>query len=181
MECGTKKYSDMPRKLKVKNHISSDELKARYRSSRDPVESRRWHLIWLVSGESTLTEAAQVLGLNYDYARSIVRVYNQEGANGLRNRRRERKPGLLKALLNPEQKAELAQRLTSPPDDGGLWSGPKVAQEIARMTGREKVWPQRGWDYLKRLGFSCQQPRPRHVKGSVVQQEAFKKTARSKS
>ena len=171
----------MPRKLKVEDHFSLDELKARYRSSQDPVESRRWHLIWLVSGESTLTEAAQVVGLNYDYARSIVRAYNREGEKGLRNRRRERKPGLLKAFLNAEQKAELAKRLNSPPDDGGIWSGPKVATEIARMTGREKVWPQRGWDYLKLLGFSCQQPRPRHTKGSVVEQEAFKKTASPQS
>jgi len=171
----------MPRKLHVESHFSLDELKTRYRNSQDPVESRRWHLIWLVSDESTLTEAAKVVGFNYDYARGIVRAYNRDGAKGLRNRRRERKPGLLKALLNPEQKAELAKRLNSPPEDGGVWSGPKVAQEIARMTGREKVWPQRGWDYLKLLGFSCQQPRPRHVKGSVVEQEAFKKTAAAQS
>jgi len=171
----------MPRKLQVEAHFTLDELKTRYRTSQDPVESRRWHLIWLVSGESTLTDAAKAVGVNYDYARDIVRAYNREGATGLRNRRRDRKPGLLKALLNPEQKVELANRLASPPDDGGVWSGPKVAQEIARMTGRKKVWPQRGWDYLKLLGFSCQQPRPRHQQASVVEQEAFKKTSSSQS
>lgn len=165
----------MPRKLQVRAHFTLEELKTRYRKNQDPVESRRWHLIWLVSDDTTLTDAAKVVGLNYDYARDIIRAYNREGAEGLRNRRRDRKPGLHRALLNTGQKEALAQRLDSPPDDGGVWSGPKVALEIARMTGRKKVWPQRGWDYLKLLGFSCQQPRPRHVKGSIVEQEAFKK------
>lgn len=171
----------MPRQLQLESHLTLDELNTRYRSSQDPVESRRWHLIWLVSGGSTLTAGAKAVGFNYDYALDIVGSYNRLGAEGLRNRRRDRKPGLARALLNPEQKVELAERLNSPPDDGGVWSGPKVAQIIAQMTGKEKVWPQRGWDYLKLLGLSCQQPRPRHVKGSVVEQEAFKKTSSSQS
>jgi transposase len=66
--------------------------------------------------------------------------------------------------------------LQSPPDDDGVWSGPKVAQVIAEVTGVAKVWPQRGWDYLKRLEQSLQVPRPRHCKGDAEAQEAFKKT-----
>ncbi|WP_299489664.1 helix-turn-helix domain-containing protein, partial [Acaryochloris sp. IP29b_bin.137] len=69
----------MPRKLHLKPHFSTEELKARYRVSHDPVESRRWHLLWLVSDQTTLTHAAQVVGLNYDYAREIVREYNRDG------------------------------------------------------------------------------------------------------
>ena len=166
----------MPRKLKLENHYSSEELKERYRSTPDPVESRRWHLVWLVSTEHTLTSAAQVVGLNYDYAREIVSSYNADQAEGLRNRRKDKRPqGGGKALLNAGQREELKQKLLSPPEDGGLWSGPKVAKEMAKMLGREKVWPQRGWDYLKLLGYSHQRPRPRHAKASVVEQESFKK------
>ncbi|MEO1134928.1 MAG: winged helix-turn-helix domain-containing protein [Cyanobacteria bacterium J06639_1] len=166
----------MPRKLHLESHFSSEQLKARYRACTDPVESRRWHLLWLVCEQSSLTDAAAVVGFNYDYARDIVRAYNQNGAEGLRNRRKDRCPGLSRALLTPEQCAQLRQRLQSPPEDGGIWSGPKVAEHMAVLTGREHVWPQRGWDYLKRLGFSCQRPRPRHVKGDPQAQAAFKKT-----
>ncbi|WOD37036.1 winged helix-turn-helix domain-containing protein [Nodosilinea sp. E11] len=67
-------------------------------------------------------------------------------------------------------------RLQFPPDDDGVWSGPKVAQVIAEVTGVPKVWPQRGWDYLKRLEQSLQVPRPRHRKGDPEAQEAFKET-----
>ena len=168
----------MPRKLKLENHYSSEELKERYRSTQDPVESRRWHLLWLVSTGHTLTSAAQVVGLNYDYGREIVRSYNADQGEGLRNRRKDKRPqGGGRPLLNAEQVEELRQKLLSPPGDGGLWSGPKVAKEMAKMLGREKVWPQRGWDYLKLLGYSHQRPRPRHAKGSVVEQEVFKKNS----
>lgn len=166
----------MPRKLHLEPHISTDELKAHYRTSQDPVESRRWHLLWLVCEQTTLTHAAQVVGLNYDYAREIVREYNRNGAHGLRNRRKDKRPQQSRSLLSQAQCAELSTRLQAPPADGGLWNGPKVAQVIAQMTGVEKVWPQRGWDYLKRLEQSFQVPRPRHRKGEPEAQAAFKKT-----
>jgi hypothetical protein len=37
------------------------------------------------------------------------------------------------------------------------------------------VAPQRGWDYLQRLGARLRQPRPRHVAASAEEQAAFKK------
>ena len=40
-----------------------------------------------------------------------------------------------------------------------------------------KVWPQRGWDYLKKLDYSAQRPRPRHAKAaSLEEQAAYKKS-----
>jgi len=60
-------------------------------------------------------------------------------------------------LLTLAQQQELKEALQSPPPDGGAWSGPKVAEWIAQKTGRQHVWPQRGWDYLKRLGINWRQ------------------------
>jgi transposase len=40
---------------------------------------------------------------------------------------------------------------------------------------RRQVHPQRGWDYLQRLGLSLQVPRPRHHKADPAQQEVFKR------
>lgn len=108
-----------------------------------------------------------------------MRSYNAEGADGLRNRRKDSRASSPKALLTIEQCEELDQRLQTPPADGGVWSGPKVAQVIAEMTGREHVWPQRGWEYLKLLGYSCQSPRPCHDKADKAAQAAFKKTCHS--
>lgn len=81
-----------------------------------------------------------------------------------------------RALLSAAQQEELDQALQSPPD-GGLWSGPKVAQWIAQKTGRGQVHPQRGWDYLQRLNYSGQRPHPRHANADEAAQAAFKKLA----
>ena len=40
----------------------------------------------------TLTNAAHGVGCTYDYARSIVKAYNQDGADGVLNRRKDLRP-----------------------------------------------------------------------------------------
>ncbi len=56
----------------------------------------------------------------------------------------------LPLAARPRQE-QLVASLEEPPPDGGQWTGRKVAQWILARTGR-KVHPQRGWEYLKRLG-----------------------------
>src|SRR5918997_6518465 len=68
--------------------------------------------------------------------------------------------------------AALAKRLQAPPEDGGLWSGPKVAAWMARHLGLAKVHPQRGWEALQRLGWCLQAPRPRHARAATPEQRA---------
>ncbi|MBK4723166.1 winged helix-turn-helix domain-containing protein, partial [Azospirillum sp. YIM DDC1] len=63
--------------------------------------------------------------------------------------------------------------LGDPPPDRGLWTGRSVAQWIAGMLGR-LVSPRRGTDYLGRLGFTRQVPRPRHAEADALAQEVFK-------
>ncbi len=47
------------------------------------------------------------MGLNYDYAKDIVKAYNQRGEVALANRRRQRTAPPSHALLNSEQLEEL--------------------------------------------------------------------------
>jgi transposase len=170
----------MARTLTLEKHLSSEELKTRYQTSTDPIESRRWHLLWLVSQHWYLLDAASSVGVSYSYARKVVYAYNRNGILSVGNGQKGRRVPS-RALLNAEQKAELDQALQSPPADGGLWSGPKVAQWIAQKTGRAHVHPQRGWDYLKKLSYSGQRPRPRHAQADQEAQSAFKKTSPNES
>ncbi|MEG4294076.1 helix-turn-helix domain-containing protein [Microcoleus sp. C2C3] len=142
----------MPPKAHLESHLTAEELKIRYRQAQNTTESRRWHLLLLVSRNWTIKEAAQVVGLNYDYAKEIVQRYNREGPNSVRNRSGDRLPPPAKSLLDPQQQEELRQALQGSAPDGGDWTGPKVARWIAEKIGSDHVWPQRGWDYLKRLG-----------------------------
>ena len=76
--------------------------------------------------------------------------------------------------MKEEQFQKLKEELKERPADGGIWTGPKVARWIEKETGREKVWNQRGWDYLKKSRYSCQKPNPKHKKEDPVEQEKFK-------
>ncbi len=140
----------MPPKAKLNAHLSPDDLKLRYRQASDTAEARRWQLIHLVAQDWTIKQAAQAVDLNYDYAKEIIRRYNHEGPDSVQHRSHKRQVSP-RSLLTAEQQCELQQVLRSCAPDGGKWSGPKVAQWIAEKTGRSHVWPQRGWDYLRRL------------------------------
>lgn len=165
----------MTRKAHLQPHLSGKELKNRYWRATNPVEARRWQLLWLISQKKTILEASIIIGINYDYAREIVKSYNQQGSEAIAKKQPPRKKRPNHALLNVEQLEELRLSLKGESPDKGIWTGPKVAQWIARKTGREKVWKQRGWDYLKQCRYSPQKPRPQHQKGDKIEQEEFKK------
>jgi len=142
----------MPPKARLEPHLTFEEIKNCYRTAQDTTEARRWHLLFLITRDWSIKQAAEIVGLSYDYAKEIVGRYNKQGPISIKNRSKNRQPPPSKALLDPAQQEELSQALKGPAPDGGKWSGPKVARWIAEKTGRDRVWPQRGWEYLKRLG-----------------------------
>ncbi len=165
----------MPRKTQLASHYSSDELKQKYLQSKDPIESRRWHVIWKVSQGWTLKNSVIAVGISYNYGIKVVKKYNELGEEGIKNQKKgSQKSGRKKqGLLKDEHLKKLAIALESKPSDGGIWTGLKVARWIEKETGVEKVWNQRGWDYLKKLEYSWQNPRPKHRKGNKDEQEEF--------
>jgi len=69
----------MPKKVELVPHLSEAELKNRYRKAKDMVEARPWHLLWKVALGWTAKNSALAVGLDYDYARQIIRKYNKMG------------------------------------------------------------------------------------------------------
>ncbi|MDJ0536770.1 MAG: helix-turn-helix domain-containing protein [Xenococcaceae cyanobacterium MO_207.B15] len=76
----------MPKKAYLAKHFSCSELKKKYLSSADPIESRRWHLLWKVSLGWTIKNSALAIGLSYPYAKHILKRYNTCGEVGVLNR-----------------------------------------------------------------------------------------------
>ena len=101
----------------------------------------------LIALSSTIKEAAAVVGINYDYARAIVKSYNQQGETAIHLKKQPPKKRPSHALLNTEQLEELRLSLKGESPDRGIWSGPKVALWIAQKIGRKQVGKQRGWEY----------------------------------
>ena len=159
----------------IVEHLSLRQLEARYRASRDATEARHLQAIWLLAQGRTFLEVAEVLAFVPRWVEQLAARCNASGPEALGDRRRRN--GRPASLLTPELLAALARRLTTPPDDGGVWSGPKVAAWMARHLGLAKVHPQRGWEALQRLGWSIQAPRPRHPRAATpAQREALKKS-----
>ena len=72
-------------------------------------------------------------------------------------------PALRKALLDEAGEAELVedyQKAAAAFVGGGMWSGPKVARWIAHRNGLQSVHVQRGFEYLRKVSYSPQVPRP---------------------
>lgn len=166
----------MPRKAHLAKYYSSEELKQKYIKSQESVEARRWHLLWKISLGWTIKNSAIAVGINYEYSKEIVKKYNNLGEKGVVNlKKKPRKhTGGKKSLLTEKQLEKLAAKLESRPSDGGIWTGTKVARWIEKETGVEKVWNQRGWDYLKKLRFSWHSPRAKHYKADKLAQVLFK-------
>jgi len=165
----------MPRKITLTDHLSVAELEQCYRQAHEPVARSHFQILWLLAQGRTAQDVAHVTGYSSYWVGQIARRYNEGGPNALGDKRQNNPGG--QWLLSPEQKAELGQALTEPPEDGGLWSSTKVAAWMTQKTGQQ-VYPQRGWDYLRLLGYSLQVPRPRHRKADPDAQETFKKNTR---
>jgi transposase len=166
----------MPKRLHLKEHLTLAELEQRYRQARDPVARAHYQIVWLV-GQGRLTrEVASVTGYSPNWIGQLVRRYNAGGPAALGDGR-QHNPGA-PPLLSPAQQTKLRATLAEPPPDGGLWTSAKVAAWIADEIGHP-VHVVRGWEYLRRLGYTPQVPRPRHPKADPAAQAAFKKTWRA--
>jgi len=160
---------------RIVEHLPIEELEARYRAARDVTEARHYQAIWLLAQGRTVLEVAEVLAFVPRWVEQLARRYNVSGPEALGDRRRRN--GRAASLLTPGVLSALAARLQEPPEDGGLWSGPKVAAWMARHLGLAAVHPQRGWEALQRLEWSVQAPRPRHPRSAGPEQrEALKKS-----
>ncbi len=161
---------------RIVEHLPVAELEARYRAARDATEARHFQAIWLLAQGRTFLEVAEVLAFVPRWVEELAARYNAFGPEALGDQRRRNGRGDA-TLLTPDLLAALAERLKEPPEDGGLWSGPKVAAWMARHLGLERVHPQRGWEALRRLDQSLQVPRPVHAGAATPEeQEAFRKS-----
>src|SRR3712207_600737 len=134
---------------RIVGHLSIAELEARYRAAQDVTEARHFQAIWLLAQGRTVLEVAEVLAFVPRWVTRLAARYNALGPEALGDRRRRN--GKAASLLTEGALAALAARVRAPSEDGGLWSGPKVAAWMARHLGLAKVHPQRGWEALQRL------------------------------
>ena len=162
----------MPKRITIAPHLSLEELERGYRQTTQATKRSHYQVIWLLAQGKTSEEVSGVTGYGRSWIYEIVRSYNRYGSEMLGDQRRKNVGN--QPLLNEVQQGQLWQALQEEPPDGGLWTGPKVAAWISELLGRP-VYPQRGWEYLKGLGWRLRVPRPEHYSSDLQEQEAWKK------
>ena len=161
----------------IKVHLGSDELEACYEAAAEPIAKSHFHALWLLSLGYEVGEVAELLSFSPRWIRELVKRYNEGGPERLGDQRVYN--GTKPTILTPEALRALKERIKTPPEDGGLWTGPKIARWLAQFHGLKSVHDQRGWDALIAIGYSIQQPRPRHPQAASEEDRAtLKKSSR---
>ena|SRR5215210_2806893 len=163
----------MSRPIELKPHLTTEELRARYRSCQKPQEKVRWHALYLISKGMVAADAARRTGRASSWITTLARRYNRDGAAAV-SRKKSTRPSH-RAKVDQRLGKELDKALRSATPDGGLWTAPKVAAWITDKTGQE-VHQTTAWRAMRRLGFSLQVPRPANKRRASTEEQAeFKK------
>jgi transposase len=167
----------MPRPLlTLVRHRTVNQIRAKYRACRHPVEKTRWHAVWLLARTDERRTSAQVaglVGLSAVTVRAVPHRWNDHGPDGLTDRRKNIGAD---PKLTARRRDALYSALQKRPPDGGVWTGPKVARYV-KDRWQVVVRPETGWRWLVDLGFTLQVPRPSHPKAADrPARRAWKKT-----
>lgn len=161
----------------IKPHLSAAELERGYETATEPIAKSHFHALWLLSRGYDIEETAEILSFSTRWVRILIKRYNEGGPELLGDQRANN--GTEPTILTPGALAGLKERLKTLPDDGGQWTGPKIARWLAQYHGLKSVHDQRGWDALIAIGYSIQQPRPQHPDAATEQDRAQLKKSSS--
>lgn len=161
----------MTQKMVIAPHLTITELEARYRGAGDPVARSQWQILWLLAGGMPTAEVARVTGYSVRWIQELARRY-RSGPAAIGDRRHGN-PGA-PPLLDDAQQAQLGAALAGPAPNGGVWSCRSVAAWMSQTLGRP-IREQRGWEWMRRCGFTPQRPRPRETRADPAAQDVFKK------
>ncbi len=162
----------------VASHYSLEQLQSLLKKERHPRVARRLQaVLWGQQGKS----ASQIAALGAVQARTVhnwITRYNHQGLEGLC----DRYVGGNQNKLTVAQKEQLTEYLDQQAQDprAPISQGRDLHTWIVQQFGI--VYSLSGiYGLLRRLGYTCLVPRPRHPQADPAAQEAFKKTFPSRS
>jgi transposase len=152
------------------------ELERRAAAERDALRRDRYRAVRMAIGGDEAAEIADALGRARRSIQAWAYAYRDGGVDAVQPRPRGggRPPRLPRA-----REAELAARLDAgpgPSDGVCTLRGRDVARILAAEFGVRYTLAG-AYALLRRLGYSCLMPRPRHEKSDPAEQERFRREA----
>ena len=148
----------------------SAELEQGYRTATEPIGKSHFHALWLLSRGYDIDETAEILSFSTRWVRILINRYNEGGPSQLGDQRANN--GTEPTILTPDALGKLKERLQTTPDDGGRGRARRSRAGSPPIHGLKAVHDQRGWDALVAIGYSIQQPRPRHPAAATEEDRA---------
>lgn len=158
------------KELNLKHTIT--ELKDQYKKSTNAVECRRSQVIWLLAKGLSRKEVQEITDYSDWSIRNIISLYNKKGLLGLRDNRHNNLGA--PTILDQKEQDSLSETISKKIDCNDSWSGKKTVEWVEKETGK-KISLKSSYNYMHKLGFSLQIPRPRHKLANLEEQENFKK------
>lgn len=143
------------------DHHTVEELETAYRLATRATERSRWQIIWLKKKGKSIPEIMDVTGYSRWTISRLIAKYNSDGVEALIDQRRFNG---LDLRLSDEQQETLREVIKNNPDN--QWTSEKVRIYILEEFKIEMT-EVCAWGYLKRLGFSFQQPRPKNLNSAT--------------
>ncbi len=122
--------------LRFSPHLSVRDLEKRYQRCTKVDERERLLCVLLKLKGRSSAEIAELFMHKEDWVRCTVRRTNARGPEGWKDGRAENGAPRTGRRADGRPLKDGKDRLESPPDDGGLWSGPKAAAWIRSRTGK---------------------------------------------
>lgn len=167
----------MSRQIRLVAHHTVKELEQQYRRASEGIERSHWQVIWLLAQGHPAVKVAAMTGYSAYWIGQLARRYNALGAEALRNHRHVSRPSPRALLPAGADLEALREAVSGPAPAGDVWNQRTVANWLSVRAGRP-VSQQTAWTYLRKLGWTSQTPRPRHVRAATAdEQEAFKKNS----
>lgn len=76
----------MSRTVKLEEHLTAEQLRARYREAKDPAERSHAQIVWLIARGESAKRAAEISGYSPRWVSEVVRRYNEGGPEALPRR-----------------------------------------------------------------------------------------------
>src|SRR2546423_10422673 len=106
----------MARRIELKPHLTTEELRTRYRWCHKPQEKTRWHALCLIAEGMVAADAARRVGRATSWITNLARRYNRDGAKAV-VRKQSPKPSH-RACLDAKLATQLDQALRGAAPDG---------------------------------------------------------------
>lgn len=165
----------MPKKTRVKPHLSPGEIQEKLKQTVGFLRVQKWLVIYNAAIDPRpASEIARHTGLAEQTIHNLVSQYNRHGPKALEG---PGKGGRRRAYMTLEEEAAFLKSFEEKALTGQVATAIEIKRTLERKLGHE-VDRSMIYKMLKRHGWRKIMPRPAHVQSNLEKQEAFKKTSR---